>query len=166
MSLRLVHLATAEGSEHENSITEGSIAKYSFTAGQLIPGKMYGFECGIVCNDNNSTDTLTAAVRFGTNATTVTSNTAIATGAAIDVADADVGCVRGTIHVQSSTRIVFMVQMTDVDAAGTITMDNHGPVLFTSAADTDYYLDITLDWSVAHADNEAAAMCFAVWEIA
>lgn len=165
MSYRLVSMSLAEGTEHENTTTEGSIARKLFNAGELQPGKIYGFECGIVVNDNNSTDTLTPAVRFGTSST-VTSNTAIATGGAVDVADADVGMVCGTIHVQSATRIVFCVRMANTDAAGTINMVNYGPVLFTSTADTAYYLDVTLDWSVAHADNEAAAMCFAVWEIA
>jgi hypothetical protein len=37
-------------------------------------------------------------------------------------------------------------------------------VLFTSAASTAYTLDVTGEWSVAHADNEAAAMSFEVWE--
>ena len=81
------------------------------------------------------------------------------------MADADVAIVRGTIHVQSAVRMIFMVEMAEPDAIGTITMKNQGPVLFTSVADTAYYLDITGDWSVAHADNEAAAMCFSVWEI-
>jgi hypothetical protein len=162
--LRLTQFSTAEGAEHENTVTEGSIARKTFAVGELKPGKIYGFECGIVANDNNSTDTLTVLVRFGTS-TTVTSNTAIATSAAVDVADADVAIVRGTIHVQSAVRMIFMVEMAEPDAIGTITMKNQGPVLFTSVADTAYYLDITGDWSVAHADNEAAAMCFSVWEI-
>lgn len=164
MGFKLVSMASAEGAEHENTTTEGSMARKLFAAGELLPGKMYGFQCGVVVNDNNSTDTLTLAVRFGSSST-VTSNTAIATSAAVDVADGDVAIVEGTIHVQSATRIVFVVKMAEPDAIGTITMKNQGPVLFTSAANTAYYLDITGDWSVAHADNEAAAMCFAVWEI-
>jgi len=165
MSYKVRTFSTAEGTEHENTTTEGSIARHLFGAGELLPGKIYGFECGVVVNDNNSTDTLTLALRFGTSAT-VTSNTAIATSGAVDVADADVGLVKGTLHVQSATRIVFHVQIADPDAIGTITLDNHGPVLFTSAAETAYYLDVTADWSVAHADNEVAAMSWAVWEIA
>jgi hypothetical protein len=163
--LRLNTMATAEGAEHENTTTEGSIARKAFAAGELLPGKIYGFECGVIVNDNNSTDTLTLAVRFGTSST-VTSNTAIATSAAVDVADGDVAIVRGTIHVQSTTRAVFLVEMAEPDAIGSITMKNQGPVLATIAAETAYYLDVTADWSAAHADNEVAAMAFAVWEIA
>jgi hypothetical protein len=161
---RVTQISTAEGAEHENTTTEGSIARKAFAAGELLPGKVYGFECGVVVNDNNSTDTLTLAVRFGTSST-VTSNTAIATSAAVDVADADVAIVRGTISVQSDSRLVFLVEMAEPDAIATITMKNQGPVLFASAANTAYYLDVTADWSVAHADNEVAAMSFSVWEL-
>jgi hypothetical protein len=160
----IVQMSTAEGAEHENSTTEGSIARKQFVAGELLPGKVYGFECGVIVNDNNSTDTLTLTVRFGTSST-VTSNTAIATSAAVDVADGDVAIVRGTIEVQSATRYVFRVEMAEPDAIGTITMKNQGPVLFTAAAGTAYYLDVTADWSVAHADNEVAAMSFLVYEL-
>src|SRR3990167_2464209 len=160
MGFKLETFNTAEGTEHENTITEGSIAKRTFAIGELQPGKIYGFECGIVVNDQNAADTLTTRVRFGTNATTPTSNTEIAAGSAITSADGDVGLVRGTIHVQSATRIVFCVQVADPDAVGTINMVNRGPVLFTAALPLAYTLDVTLDWSAAHADNEAAAMCF------
>ncbi len=160
---KIRQLSSAEGTEHENTTTEGSVCRYQFLAGSLTPGKIIEFECGVVVNDNNSTDTLTPAIRFGTSST-VTSNTSIAVGGAIDVADADVCIIRGTITVQSATRIVFNPQIADCDAAGTITMDGHGPVLFASTAATAYYLDVTLDWSVAHADNEAAAMSWNVIE--
>lgn len=163
MAYRLVQFSTAEGAEHENTTTEGSIARKAFSAGELLPGKIYGFSCGVIVNDNNGSDTLTLAVRFGTSST-VTSNTAIATSGAVDSADGDVAYIRGEMHVQSATRIVFMVTCPDPDAVMTIA-DKSTVVLFTSAAETAYYLDVTCDWSAAHADNEVAAMSFAVWEI-
>jgi hypothetical protein len=162
-SSRVVSIATAEGSEHTNSTTEASIARYSFGGYELLPGKVYDFECGVVVNSTNATDTLTLAVRFGSSST-VTSNTAIATSAAVDVANGDVAIVRGSIEVQSATRAVFLVQMAEPDAIATITVKNQGPVLFTLAAGTAYYLDVTADWSVAHADNQVAAMSFSVTE--
>lgn len=165
MGLHLIALALAAGTAHTNTTTEGSVAKKTFAIGELQPGKLYGFECGTIVANNNSTDTVTLAVRFGTNATTPTSNTAIATSAAVDAATGDVAIVRGTIHVQSATRIVINTEMAESDAIGTITMKCQGPVVFTSTADTAYTLDVTADWSVAHADNQIAAANFAVWEI-
>lgn len=162
--LRIAQFSTAEGTEHENTTTEGSIARKIFTAGELQPGKVYGFSCGLIVNDNNSTDTLLARVRFGSSST-VTSNTEIGVGAnAVDVADGDVAWIRGEIHVQSATRAVFHATVPDVDASGTIA-DKSSVAVFTLVEGTTYYLDVTADWSVAHADNEVAAASWAVFEI-
>ena len=163
MSYRLVQMSLAEGVEHENTTTEGTIARKAFAIGELTPGKIYGFSCGVIVNDNNGGDTLTLAVRFGTSST-VASNTAIASSTAVDSADGDVAYIRGEIHVQSATRYVFHVCCPDPDAVMTIA-DKSTVVLFAGVAETAYYLDITADWSGVHADNEVAAMSFAVYEI-
>lgn len=157
MSAKVVQISTAEGTEHENTTTEGSIFRRAFAADELTVGSVWEMMCGVVVNDNNSTDTLTLAVRFGSSST-VTSNTALATSAAVDVADGDVALVRCRLEVQSTTRIVAYIEMSEPDAIATIAMKCQGPVLFTRAAGTAYYLDVTADWSVAHADNEVAAM--------
>lgn len=164
MSATIRKIASAEGTEHENTTTEGSIATYAFAAGSLTPGKLYGFDGLCVVNDNNSTDTLTPAIRFGTSAT-VASNTAVITGAAVDVADGDLCHVRGVIHCQSTTRIVITAQIQGPDANGTTAVYAGGAVI-TIDQSTAYRLDFTLDWSVAHADNEAAAAAWAVYELA
>jgi len=163
MSARFDTFSVAEGTEHENTITEGSIAQRLFAADELKIGKAYQFICGVVVNDSNSSDTLTPRIRFGSSAT-VTSNTAIWTGSAVDVADADVALITGWLFVESATRITFAVRGSSTDAVATLNPTDTC-VVFTSAADTAYYLNVTLDWSVAHADNEAAAMFFKVIEI-
>lgn len=162
MSLKIVQFSTAAGDAHTNTTTEGSLARKQFAVGELLPGKVYEFECVLRATDNNSTDTLTIAVRFGTSST-VTSNTAIATSTAIDTADNDISVVRGRIYVQSATRYVFSVYMPDPDAEGIGVEAYHS--IFTAAADTAYYLDVTADWSVAHADNDVQAEVFAVFEM-
>lgn len=162
MSSRMIAAISAEGAEHENTTTEGSIARHIFPANSMSPGKVYEFTCAIIVNDNNSTDTLTPAVRFGSSAT-VTSNTAVASLAAVDVADADVGGVHGFIHVHSATRAVIEVYGAETDATGTITA-KYFLAVPTFDSTVAQYLDVTLDWSVAHADNEAAAAAFAVFE--
>jgi hypothetical protein len=162
--LRLIHCAIAEGAEVENTTTEGSFAGFTFTADHAPAyPKIYEFEAGIVVNDNNSTDTLTPRVRFGTDADVPGNNTAIWAGNATNVEDGDVGLVTGRITFQSATRAVFAVRASDVDAPATINPVDT-VVLFASAAETAYRLDITGQWSVQHADNEAAAMYFNVWE--
>jgi hypothetical protein len=165
MSLRIVQLATAEGAEHENTTTENTIARKIFKANELSAGKVYNFHCGVIVNDNNSTDTLTLAVRFGTTSATPASNTSLAASSAVDSEDADQAVVWGSIHVQTTTRAIALVYMQAPDAKGTGAVTAHMTVL-TIAADTTYYLDVTADWSVAHADNEVAAACFTVLEAA
>jgi len=162
MPHRITQIATGQGTEHENTTTEGSIARKIFVANELSPGKVYHFGATVEVVDNNSTDTLTLAVRFGSSST-VTSNTAVATSAAVDVADADQAVISGWIEVHSTTRAVIAIMMSEADAIGTISMKSHKAVL-TIAADTAYYLDVTADWSVAHADNEVAADSFYVSE--
>jgi len=163
MSYRGDTFSVAEGTEHENTTTEGSIAQRLFAAGELLPGKSYEYECAVVVNDSNGADTCTPRVRFGTSAT-VTSNTAVWTGSAVDVADADVALITGRIHVDSATRYVLTVRGSNTDAVATLSPTDTA-VVFTAVAQTAYYLDITLDWSAAHADNEAAAMSWKIWEI-
>lgn len=164
MTMRLIQIATAEGAEHENSTTEGSLAQKAFAANELSAGKVFRGSCGVIVNDNNSTDTLTLGVRFGTDADAPASNTDCGQSSAIDAADSDQAIVMWELHVQSTTRAVLLVDMQDPDAKGTGTITRHMTVL-TIAADTAYYLDVTADWSVAHADNEVAAATFAVFEV-
>lgn len=156
MPIAIQQVASGEGTEHENTLVEGSIYRKSFAANELRPGQVYSFAVPIIVNDNNSTDSLTPAVRFGTS-DTVASNTLVASGSVIDVADNDVGVVFGWIEVHSSTRAVIFGGISGCDANGTVALNQFASVV-TIAPDTAYRLDVTLDWSVAHVDNEAAAM--------
>lgn len=164
MAVTIRTLASAEGTEHEDTTTEGSIATHAFAAGTLTPGKVYAFDGLCVVNDNNSGDTLTLLVRFGSSAT-VGSNTAVLTSAAVDVADGDLARVHGFIHCQSATRIAITASIQGPDANGTTAVYAGGAVI-TIAQGTAYRLDFAADWSAAHADNECAAAAWTVIEIA
>jgi hypothetical protein len=162
---RLIQILEAEGVEHENTIVENVIARKTFAANELSVRKVFEGQCGVIVNDNNSTDTLTLGVRFGTTSATPASNTDCGRSAAIDSEDADQAIVLWQLHVQSLTRAVLFVELQAPDAKGTGAITRHMTVL-TIAANTEYYLDVTADWSVAHADNEVAAAAFAVFESA
>jgi hypothetical protein len=163
MGSRILALSGA-GSDHENTTTEGSIARKIFAAGELLAGKVYRFSCPVVVSDNNSTDTLTLAVRWGSSST-VTSNTAVYTSGAVNSEDADVSWIQGEIHVVSATQAVICILGSDPDATGTIA-PKAGVSVQTIAATTAYYLDITADWSVASEDNEVACASLFVEELA
>lgn len=154
---RVIALATGEGAEVENTTTEGSLYRRTFQANELVPGKVYELRCPVIVNDNNSTNTLTLAVRFGANAAPA-SNTACGTSAAIDVADADAAVVIAYLEVQTSTRAVCYGMLSAPDAANVEKMCSFGPTVLTIAeGGGPYYWDVTALWSAAHADNEVAA---------
>jgi len=160
MSIRVVQADSAAGTAHSNTTTEGSIARKLFGAGELQPGQVWMFECAVRATATNSTDTLVIAVRFGSSST-VTSNTACGTTTAVDVANDDIALVRGTLHVHSTTRAVMTITMCDIDAEGTMAMEQYVEIL-TIAAGTAYYLDVTADWSVASASNSVQSEAWAV----
>ena len=153
----------AAGTSHENTVTEGSLSQYAIPANTLVAGSTIRFYAAGVVEDNNSTDTLTTAVRFGTS-TTVTSNTAVFSSAAVDVADSDIYCMHGIIQIRtsgSSGTAVAMYSYQDPDATGTAPKWNYKSS-FAVDTTSKLYLDITGDWSVAHADNEANSEIFVV----
>lgn len=163
-SLHIRALQAAQGTEVENTTTETSMSQYAFLAGTLTPGKLYMISGGMIVIDNNSTDTATLRLRLGTNATTPASNTNLGASAAVDVVDNDYATVSGFIHVVSATRAVATVYVQAPDATGVEAVYGHTTVL-AIAQGTDYYLDWTAEWSVAHADNELASEAFAVVEL-
>lgn len=157
----VIAMDTAAGTAVTATGTEGSVARYAFGVGELTPGRVIEYECLVRATATVGTDTLQVRVRFGTSST-VTANTAIATGTATDVANNDMVLVTGRIHIQSATRYVFTVRMNLVPAqTGVGTPEDFG-VIFTAVADTAYYLDVTADWSTANA-NSAQSECWAVF---
>ena len=163
MGFRLIDITTGAGTAHTNSTTETSLYKRTFAGAELRAGKVY--ECvGISrATATNGADTLTMAVRFGTNATTPTSNTAIATSTAVDAVNNDISVVRGKIIVQSATRYVLAVYMCDPDAEGEAVLAFHA--IFVAVAETAYTLDITADWSAADVGDSVQAEAAYVAEL-
>lgn len=163
---RPLAVQVAAGVDHENSTTEGSIFTHAFPANFWQVGKVVKADLGCIVSDNNSTDTLTLALRLGAAALT---GTAFATSAAVDVADGDVGLASVTLMCRSvgaTGVVVASAILSEADATGTISTKAFGPVLVTVDTTAASYLAYTADWSVAHADNEVACEMAAVYEIA
>ena len=163
--LRLLSILAAIGTILTNSTTETVLATATIPAGFLRPGKVIKFRGIVHVIDNNSTDTLTVYVRLGD--TTLT-GTAIVTSAAVDVADDDYLNVEGSIRVYdygTSQTAYCEATYTGPDAAGTAAQgaaDEVGTLDLTA----DLLLELTGEWSVAHADNECRAVAWEVYEIA
>ena len=169
MSLRLLAAAVAQGTAHANSTTETSLATHTFAANALQPGKVYMITGSCIVSDNNSTDTLTLALRFGAS-TTVASNTLVVGTAAINSKDADAAafvCYMTVRSVGTAGVIVLhgSVCQADAIAVGTTPMFGFTKVITSVDTTAALYFDYTADWSVAHADNIVAAESFVVAEV-
>ena len=133
--------------EHENSTDALDIASYSIPADKLQVGDIVRIKVFCTVLDNNGTDTLTPILKFG--------GTAIATGAALDVADDDIVFAEADVHVTAtgSSGTCTAIGEIRTDALGAVHVI--GQTALTSM-DTTGGLAVALnvDWSVAHADNE------------
>lgn len=154
--IQMLAFLAAAGTAVADTVTETSLHKVSLPAGSLTPGKIFEGEVSARVTGQNSTDTVQLKVRWGTNATTPGSNTSCAANTAVDAAVSDVATVKWRLHVQSETRAVLTVEMPDCDAEGTTSVESYQEIL-TISQSSDYYLDVTATWSVAHASNSIQA---------
>lgn len=141
--------------EHENSTDASDIAKYTIPANELKVGDIVRVKVFCTVLDNNSTDTLTPVLNFA--------GSAIATGAALDVADSDIVYAWADIHVTAigSSGAMTAISELRTDALGATTVIGASNL---SSKDTTSTIDVALnvDWSVAHADNEVRIDAFSV----
>jgi len=135
------------GREHEDSTDAADLFTYSIEPNKLEVGDIIRVKVFATVIDSNSTDTLTPILNFG--------GTAIATGAALDVADDDIIYAWADIHVTAIGSSGTMTAVSEIrtDALGAVHVI--GATSLTSK-DTTGALAVALnvDWSVAHADNE------------
>ena len=133
--------------EHENSTDANDIGSYTIPADTLRPGDIVRIKVFCTVVDSNSSDTLTPILKFG--------GTAIATGAALDVADSDVVFAYADVHVtatgSSGTMTAFSEIRTDANGSTAVMAATN-----LTSKDTTGGLAVVLnvDWSAAHADNE------------
>lgn len=161
--IQILSIHRGAGEALTNTTVEGFLAKHVFPGGALTPGKVIEFAGAARAVSTNSTDTLTPRLRFGVDLEEPGNNTAIAAGAAVDVANDDVCIVRGRIHCQDG-RVVIEGVISDADAPGKLL--SHFAKVVDIVPGAYYALDFTGQWSVAHADNQVQAEAWVVTEIA
>jgi len=164
--VRALSTLIADGTEHTNSTDEAVLASYTVKSNTFQKGKIIRITFMARVTDNNSTDTLTCKVRIG--ATTLT-GTAVITTSAVDVADDDVcvGWVEFICRDNPSTTaaIIAYGQCNDPDASGQAA-ESYASAQLSLDTTADLLIELTGDWSVAHADNQVQAEVFNVFEIA
>ena len=133
--------------EHENSTDAADLGYFMIPANKLEVGDIVRIKVFATVVDSNSTDTLTPILKFG--------GTAIATGAALDVADDDIVYAWADVHVtavgSSGTMTAISEMRTDANGGTSVTAATN-----LTSKDTTSGLAVVLnvDWSAAHADNE------------
>ncbi len=163
--LTVIAVLIAAGTALTNTTDEAVLGSHPIPAAWFQAGKVLKFETLVRVTDNNSTDTLVVRARFGD--TTLT-GTAIATTTAVDAVDEDMCLISGTIVCRdpsssTSGTLVAMVASNDCDAAGE-PAKHTGTVLSGVDLTGELLLEITGEWSVAHADNSCQLEALNVYE--
>jgi len=138
--------ASALQATHTNSTDAADLCSFSIPANKLEVGDMLRIQVRATVTDNNSTDTLTPILNFG--------GSAIATGAALDVADSDVIWADAIVSVvsigSSGTMTAHSEIRTDALAATTVRATT---ALTSKNTESALAIALNVDWSVAHAEN-------------
>jgi len=135
------------GREHENTTTAADIFSYTIPANTLEVGDIVRIKVFCTVIDSNGTDTLTPVLNFG--------GSAIATGAALDVADSDIVFAEADVHVTATGSSGTCTAIAEIrtDALGAVHVIAQTAL---TSMDTTGGLAVALnvDWDAAHADNE------------
>ena len=134
------------GATHTNTTTAADLFTWNLPGGSVEEGDVLRVKIYATVTDNNSTDTLTPVINFG--------GTAIATGAALDVADSDIIWCEADIHITAVGSAGTMSSYAQIssDAAGATELKAR--TLLTSKDTTgNLAIALNVDWSVAHAEN-------------
>ena len=135
------------GREHENTTTAADLFSYTIPANTLEVGDIVRIKVFCTVIDTNGTDTLTPVLNFG--------GSAIATGAALDVADSDIVFAEADVHVTATGSSGTCTAIAEIrtDALGAVHVIAQTAL---TSMDTTGGLAVALnmDWDAAHADNE------------
>ena len=143
------------GREHENSTDAADLFSYQIPGNTLEKGDVVRIKVYCTVVDQNGSDTLTPILNFG--------GSAIASGAALAVADSDIVYAWADVHVTAVGSSGTMTAIAEIrtDALGAVHVIGATNL---SSKDTTGTLDVALnvDWDAAHADNEVRIDAFSV----
>ena len=133
---------------HNNSTDAADAGTLTISAGRLNVGTVIKIMSFGTLTSTNASDELTAILNLTHGSTTV----ALATAAALDVADNDVVQADSEIHILSATTFAAISKI-HTDAAGGTIVRNY---VASTAIDTtvDLVLTMNVDWNAANAANQ------------
>lgn len=140
---------TAYSTSHENTTDAADFDEtVTINGNDLVAGDVVEVDAMVWVEDNNSTDTLTILLKFGTET--------IVTTAAVDVADNDLCHIHAliTITTAGASGYIMAQGYTTFGVPGTAVPKPFRKALAAEDLSGDIEIAVNADWSVAHADNE------------
>ena len=153
----------AAGSTTATSSAENKTAQYTIPANTLVAGSTIRVRWVVLSSaiDASGTDTLICRLRFGSDGSTMASDTECAVNTAVDQAVNDFCCGDMIIQIRSTTKAVAFGTISDSDALGSKLVSAQFEPEFTFNAAVDNYVSITTQFSTTDA-NLAATQAFVV----
>jgi len=145
----LVYSNTADSAQVENTIAETAFDRSkTIDGGELQVGDVIEVVAQVFVEDNNSTDTLTCKLYFGTEV--------IATTGAVDSADNDICYFHAFVVIRSlgASGTIAATGVVANGVEGTVTAKPFRLAQATEDLSGDVTIAVKATWSVAHADNE------------
>lgn len=147
--VELLYANVAVSAEHENTTDAANFDKtYTLDGSALKAGDVIHIKAVVDVLDNNSTDTLTLLLTFGTET--------LWSSGAVDVADNDVGYVEMDVHIMTTgaTGTIMGSGIGCLGVPGTIVPAPFIKDESTEDISGDIVIAVNADWSVGHADDE------------
>lgn len=155
----------AAGTTTASSTTESVASQFTIPAGTLVAGSTVRVRFVVNAYDSNGSDTLIVRLRFGSDGSTMSSDTECAVSTAVDQADNDFSVGDMVIQCRtagsSGTGVAFGT-IADSDALGSKLVSAQFEPSFTINTTVANYVSVTTTWDASHADNEATTQAFVV----
>ena len=156
--------AVAAGSTTATSSAENMTARYTIPANTLVAGSTIRVRWVTLSStvDAGGTDTLICRLRFGSNGTTMTSDTECAVSTAVDQAANDFSVGDMIIQVRTATTAVAFGTIADSDALGSKLVSAQFEPSFTISTTVANYVSVSTQHSGSHVENLATTQGFVV----
>lgn len=153
----------AAGSTTATSDAENKTAQYTIPANTLVAGSTIRCRWVTLSGtiDTGGTDNLTCRLRFGSNGTTMTSDTECAVSTAVDQAANDFSVGDMIIQIRTATTAVAFGTISDSDELGLKLVSAQFEPSFTIDTTVVNYVSVTTQFSTTDA-NLAATQAFVV----
>ena len=152
----------AAGTTTHTSTAENKAAQYTIPANTLVAGSTIRVRWVCLTTLVSGTPDLTIRLRFGSNGSTMTSDTECAVNTAVAQANNDFCTGDMIIQVRTATTAVAFGSISDSDALGSKLVSAQFEPSFTIDVTVANYVSISTEFDASHANNQATTQGFVV----